>query len=65
MDRKAQKMALDSEIIVDYVTSYAWHMTNYNLGRGTERLAKHLRDLEEQLLKRGILTPEQIEYLNR
>lgn len=64
MDRKTQKTATDSEIIVDYIWTFAEHMTNLNLGRGTERLMKHLKDLDDQMLKRGILSQEQIDRLN-
>ena len=64
MDRKAQKTATDSQIIVDYIESFAEFVCNMNLGRGTERLWKHLRDLDEQMLKRGILTQKQIDHLN-
>lgn len=64
MTRKEMKTATDSEIILDYIRSYANLSVNQNLGCGIERLSKHLEDLDEQMLKRGILNEDQIRRLN-
>lgn len=64
MNRKEIKTATDGDVIVDYILSYAWHAQNTICNRGTERLAKHLADLDAEMLKRGILNQEQIDRLN-
>lgn len=63
--RKAEmRAATDSEIIYDYVQSYAQSCLNYNQNRGTKALGKHLQDLNAEVLRRGLLTPEQVKKLN-
>lgn len=64
MRKSELKTAPDSEIILDLVQSYATACLNYNLGRGTKAIEKHLEDLKAEVLRRGILTPEQVEKLN-
>lgn len=53
-----------NKLIVDYIRSSAEFAVNLNLKRGTERLSKHCADLEEELVKRGILTDEDVKVLN-
>lgn len=53
-----------NRLIVDYVRSSAEHAANLNLDRGTKRLSQHCADLEKELLKRGILTEEDVKELN-
>ena len=57
--------AKDNELIVDYVRSYGLYLRNMNLGLGEKRLANHCADLEKELVKRGILTKENIDALNK
>lgn len=64
MRKSELKTAPDSEIILDLVQSYATACLNYNLDRGTKAPEKHLQDLNAEVLRRGILTPEQVKRLN-
>ena len=56
--------AKDNDLITEYVSSYATLLLNYNLSRGVIQAEKHCKDLEAELLKRGILTEENIQTLN-
>lgn len=64
MKKSEIKNLTDEQLIVEYVLTYSMYDTNYLLDRGTERLAKHLRDLESELMKRNILSPASIQKLN-
>lgn len=64
MRKTEMRAAQDSEIIYDYVQSYAQACLNYNLNRGTKALEKHLEDLSAEVLRRGLLTPEQVKRLS-
>ena len=64
MTKSEIKKSLNNELVFEYVNSYSQLMCNYNLNRGTDRLQKHCNDLEEELLKRELLTAEQIKQLN-
>ena len=63
MRKSELKTAPDSEIILDLVQSYATACLNYNLDRGTKAIEKHLEDLRDEVLRRGMLTPEQVNKL--
>lgn len=65
MNKQEIKKATNRELIVEYVKSYSHYDTNFVLRRGTDKLAKHLRDLEEELVNRDILTRSNIEELNK
>lgn len=63
--RKAEiKAAKDNELIVEYVQTYSLLMLNTNLQMGTKRHEKHCQDLETELVKRGLLTEEDVKHLN-
>lgn len=64
MTKQEMKTATDGEIIVDYVKTYSIYRLNLNLGGGTKQAAKHLETLDAEILKRGILSQDQIDYLN-
>lgn len=64
MTKIEMKTADDSQIIVDYIKSYSLFCTNDCLCRGTKAVSKHLKDLDAEMLKRGILSQDQINYLN-
>jgi len=63
MTRKEMKTALDSQLIVDYIDTMAEFCVKLNTGGKFDRLSKHLDDLDAEMLKRFILTPEQIKHL--
>jgi hypothetical protein len=54
-----------NELIVDYVRSYGLYLRNMNLGLGEKRLGKHCEDLENELLRRGILSETDIAALRK
>jgi polyhydroxyalkanoate synthesis regulator phasin len=39
-------------------------VVNINIGCGVKQANEHLRDIEEELLKRGLLTSEEVKLLN-
>ena len=63
MTRKEMKTAADSEIIVEYIDTMSNYCLNLNGNGKIDRLAKHLDDLDAEMLKRFILTPDQIKHL--
>jgi hypothetical protein len=65
MDRAAIKKSDSGELIVEYVITYANLVYNINTGCGTKRYSQHCQDLEEELLKRGVLTQENIDILRK
>ena len=64
MKKSEIKNLKDNELITEYVKTYAHYDTNFISRRGTERLGMELRNLESELLKRNILTVEDIQRLN-
>lgn len=64
MTKREIPKAKDNDLIAEYVSSYATLLLNYNLSRGVIQAEKHCKDLEAELLKRGILTEENIRSLS-
>lgn len=64
MRKNEIKKAKDNELIVDLVLSFGIWCRNVNLGLGEKRLGSHCKDLEEELLKRGVLTEEDVRLLH-
>lgn len=64
MKKSEIKNLTDRELIVEYVRAYSHYDTNFILRRGIEQLAKQLRNIEAELIKRNILTEDDINYLN-
>ena len=64
MTKKELKTAKDNEVIFDYINTFATWYYNYNCGGGIKRTGEHLRDLDDEMLKRGLLTKEQVDMLN-
>ena len=58
------KNAPVNALIVDYVQTQSRLTLSYNLGGGTVRDEKHSKDLEAELVKRGLLTEEDVRRLN-
>lgn len=58
------KTAQNNELLIDYIRSYARTMLNQNMGGGTKMLDAHCKDLEAELVKRNILTLEDVNSLN-
>lgn len=56
MTKKEIKKAKDSDLVSDLARSYAWLIRNLNTpDRGTKQLSKHVHDLEDELMSRGLL----------
>ena len=55
--------APDNDLIVDYVLSYSRLCLNINLDRGTKQLSAHCADLENELVKRGLLKEADVKRL--
>lgn len=64
MTKKEMLKAKDSEIIVDYIRSYSLYCSNMVTHRGTVAVDRHLKDLDVEMLRRGILSQEQVDFLN-
>ena len=64
MTKKEIAKAKDSELIVDYVLTYSKLVLNTNLKLGINRYSKHCADLECEMLKRKMLTEDDIKRLN-
>ena len=57
--------AANNELIVEYVDTYSSYLLNYNDGRGIKQLEARLTALEAELMKRQILTRDDIARLAR
>ena len=64
MKKNEIEKAKDNELITEYVKSYSNLCLKYNLNRITKQAEAHCKDLERELVKRGLLTEEDIKYLN-
>lgn len=56
--------AKNNELVYEYVNSYALLCLNSTSGRGVKQLSKHCEDLEKELIKRELLTEEDVRLLN-
>lgn len=65
MKKSEIKKVTNNELITEYVRTYSLRDVNWILERGTERLSRQCKDLERELIARGILTTEDVNYLNR
>ena len=57
------KTAQDSELIIDYIKTYSSLCLNQNIGGGTKMYARHIDDLNVEMLRRGIFTEEQLKSI--
>ena len=64
MNRREMKTVSDGDLIVEYVKTAAEESSNYVLDRGIKKIQLHRKNLEEEILKRGILTEQQIKRAN-
>ena len=65
MKKSEIKKVTNSGLITEYVRAYSLRDANWIQGRGTERLDKQCKALEKELVARGLLTEEDVDYLNR
>lgn len=64
MTKREIPKAKDNELIVDYVRTQTLLEANLITGRGIKQLLAHAHDLENELVKRGLLTEADVKYLN-
>ena len=64
MKKSEIKFLKDNELIAEYVKTFAHYDSNWVLRRGVSQLGKYLKDLEDELIKRNILTEEDVRKLN-
>lgn len=65
MKKSEIKKVTNNELIVEYVRTYSLRDVNWLSGRGIKRLSGKCKELERELIARGILTTEDVIYLNR
>lgn len=65
MKKSEIKKVTNNELIVEYVRTYFLRDVNWLSGRGIKRLSEQSKNLERELIARGILTTEDVIYLNR
>lgn len=65
MKKSEIKKVTNNELIVEYVRTYSLRDVNWLSGRAIKRLSGQCKDLERELIARGILTTEDVIYLNR
>ena len=53
----------NNDLITEYVLTYSMLLLNFNSGRGTKQYEGQCKALQAELLKREILTPENINEL--
>lgn len=63
MKKSEIKKATDNALIVDFVETNQLWVANMYTGHATQRLEQHFHDLAEELVKRGILTEEDIKRI--
>ena len=56
--------AKDNDLITEYILKHAFLLVNFNNQMGTKQLEKQCENLEAELLKRGILTEENLQRLH-
>lgn len=64
MTKSEIKTAKDNEIITEYVIQFAFLITNFNTGKQTDRLEERCDELATELVRRGILTAEDVKRIN-
>lgn len=64
MTKQEIKRATDNALIVEYIRSYHWSAQAERDGSPRKRIDAHCKDLEQEIVKRNILTDEDIKYLN-
>lgn len=64
MNKREMKTVSDGDLIVEYVKTAADEASNYVLDRGIVKIQQHRKALEEEFLRRGILTDRQIRRAN-
>ena len=64
MNKREMKTVSDGDLIVEYVITAAEESSNYVLDRGIVQIQRHRKAIEEEIIKRGILTDKQIRRAN-
>lgn len=64
MTKTEMKKAENNELIYRYISLHSLIGIKYNEGKSIKSLLKEQADLDTEMLKRGLLTEEQIKKLN-
>ena len=63
MNKREMKTASDGDLIVEYVRACADLASNFVLDRGIIQIQRNIKNMEAEILKRGILTQKQIDRI--
>lgn len=64
MTKQEVKKSTNNELIRESMRTYGFLLQNWTLRKGLKQLEKHWSDCCEELIKREILTEEDVKYLN-
>jgi len=64
MNKREMKIATDKDLITEYVRTCVDFGQNFVLDRGTLVIHRHLKALEAEILKRGILDQRHIDRIS-
>jgi len=64
MTKQEIKKSTNNELIRESIRTYGFLLQNSILRRGTKQLEKHWSDCCDELVKRELLTEEDVKHLN-
>ena len=64
MTKQEVRKCADNELIRESIYTYGFLLQNWSLQRGVKQLEKHCNDCCEELVKRELLTEEDVKHLN-
>ena len=64
MTKQEVKKCTDNELIKESLHTYGFLLQNWTLRRGVKQLEKHWKDCADEMVKRNILTEEDVKQLN-
>ncbi len=64
MNKQEIKKSANNELVRESIRTYGFLLQNYTLQRGIKQLEKHWKDCTDELIKRNILTEEDVRHLN-
>lgn len=65
MTKHELKKVEEHELITESINTYARLLVNHYAKMGVKQLEKHWSDCCDEMIKRGIITKEDVDYLNR
>jgi hypothetical protein len=64
MTRQEVKKSSDNELVRESLHTYGRLLQNWASNRGVKQLEKHWKDCTDEMVKRNILTEEDVNHLN-